>query len=145
MNTDINQNIERIVLALKSERNMKVTHIAKAIGFTTTTQLNNITGSSSGISGNAMAGIVYNLGVNPVYLFFGTGEMFLKDEGKEKEEEEKVDWESEYKKLELKLKMCESELKFAIRRNNKLIDITSIALEKTQKSDTSKEEGLEEQ
>ena len=144
MNTNLNENIERIVQALKKERNMKVTHIAKAIGFTTTTQLNNITGSVSGISGNAMAGIVYNLGVNPTFLFFGTGEMFLEDEGKEKEEEEKVDWESEFRKQEQELFKCRAELKHAIRRNNKLIDITSIALEKTQKTDDSEEEEPEE-
>ncbi|MFZ2340326.1 MAG: hypothetical protein WAW07_11480 [Bacteroidales bacterium] len=134
------QNLGLIVRALQHEHNMKLTHIAKAIGFTTTTQLHNAMGATSGISANAIIGIIANLNVNPTFLFFGKGEMFLTDESElEAIQKEKSEWERKFFGLQDELFKCKAELERAVNRYNKLIDITSIALDKTQKPDNSEE------
>jgi len=71
--------------------------------------------------------------------------MFLSDENElEALQKEKLELEQRHHATLNELKECKAELEKAVHRYNKLIDITSIALEKTQKSDTSKEESQEE-
>jgi hypothetical protein len=134
MEINLKENLAIIVNALERHQNMKFTHIAKAIGFTTTTQLHNAMGATSGISAKAIIGIIANLNVNPTFLFFGKGEMFLTDENElEAIQKEKSEWEKKFFSMQDELFKCKAELERAVHRYNKLIDITSIALDKTQK------------
>lgn len=140
MEINLKDNLRRIVTALEQHHNMKFTHIAKTIGFTTTTQLHNAMGATTGISSNAIIGLIANLNVNPTFLFFGKGEMFLTDENVlEVLQKEKSEWERKYFGLQDELIKCKAELERAVHRYNKLIDITSIALDKAQKTDDEEE------
>jgi hypothetical protein len=138
-NIDLKQNFAAILSALE-ERGMKRTSIAKEIGYTTTAQLNSTLSGDSLLSTKAIIGLIENLNVNPTFMFLGQGEMFLTDES------EFETLRKEYSELQRKffanqddLIKCKAELERAIYRYNKLIDITSIALDKTQKSDEVKD------
>jgi hypothetical protein len=132
---DLKQNFVRILKTLE-EKGMKPTAIAKSIGYTTTAQLNRTLSGDSLLSTKAILGLIENLKINPTYLFLGQGEMFLTD----KSELETL--RKQYSELERKFfgfqddhLKCTRDLEIAVNRYNKLIDITSIALDKTQKSD----------
>jgi len=136
MEINLSDNLHLIVDALQKRHNMKLTHIAKAIGFTTTTQLHNSMGATSGLSAKAIVGIIANLNVNPTFLFFGKGEMFLSDENElDTIKKEKLEWERKVNSIQDELSKCKAELERAVHRYNKLIDITSIAIDKTQNPD----------
>ncbi len=141
MEIDLSKNLSLIVHTLEKRHNMKFTNIAKAIGFTTTTQLHNAMGATTSISTKAIVGLILNLNVNPTFLFLGKGEMFLTD-GDELEaiQKEKTEWERKFYSLQDELLKCKAELERAVHRYNKLIDITSIALDKTQTSKETEEE-----
>ena len=140
MEINLSDNLRNIVNTLEKRHNMKLTHIAKAIGFTTTTQLHNAIGATSSISTKAIVGLISNLNVNPNFLFLGKGEMFLTDENElEAIQKEKSDWERKFFSIQDELFKCKAELERAVHRYNKLIDITSIALDKTQKSENPEE------
>jgi len=135
----LKQNFGRVLRTLEG-RGMKPTAIAKEIGYTTTAQLNSTLAGDSLLSTKAIISLIENLNVNPTYLFLGEGEMFLTDES------ELATLKKQYSELERKffgnqddLIKCKAELEQAIYRYNKLIDITSIALDKTQKSDKKKD------
>jgi len=139
--SDLHQNFGLILKALERE-GKKPTMIAKAIGYTTTTQLNSTLAGESIISTKAIMGLIENLNVNPIFLFLGKGEMFLRDESELEGLQEK------YSELERKffanqddLIKCKAELERAIYRYNKLIDITSIALDKSQKNEGKEDAG----
>ena len=141
MEINLSDNLRLIVNTLEQRHNMKFTHIAKAIGFTTTTQLHNAMGATSSISTKAIVGLISNLNVNPNFLFLGKGEMFLTDENElEAIQKEKSDWERKFFSIQDELFKCKAELERGVYRYNKLIDITSIALDKTQKPKESEEE-----
>jgi len=141
MEINLSDNLRLIVNTLEQRHNMKFTHIAKAIGFTTTTQLHNAMGATSSISTKAIVGLISNLNVNPNFLFLGKGEMFLTDEDElEVIRKEKSDWERKFFSIQDELFRCKAELERAVHRYNKLIDITSIALDKTQKPEETEEE-----
>ena len=141
MEINLSVNLLLIVATLQKQYKMKFTHIAKAIGFTTTTQLHNAMGATTSISTKAIVGLILNLNVNPTFLFLGKGEMFLTD-GDELEtiQKEKAEWERKFYSLQDELLKCKAELERAVHRYNKLIDITSIALDKTQKPEETEEE-----
>lgn len=140
MEINLSDNLRLIVKTLEERDKMKFTHIAKAIGFTTTTQLHNAMGATSGLSTKAIIGIIANLNVNPTFLFLGKGEMFLTDENElEAIQKEKSEWEKKFFTMQDELFKCKAELERAVHRYNKLIDITSIALDKTQKPENSEE------
>lgn len=141
MEINLSDNLKLIVNTLEKRHNMKFTHIAKAIGFTTTTQLHNAMGATTSISTKAIVGLILNLNVNPTFLFLGKGEMFLTD-GDELEtiQKEKAEWERKFYSLQDELLKCKAEMERAVHRYNKLIDITSIALDKTQKPEETEEE-----
>jgi transcriptional regulator with XRE-family HTH domain len=141
---DLQHNFGHILHALEG-KGMKRTNIAREIGYTTTSQLNRTLAGESLLSTKAIMGLIENLNVNPTFLFLGKGEIFISDET----EVERI--QKEYSELQQKffgnqddLMKCKAELERAIYRYNKLIDITIIALEKTQQSDTSPEESQEE-
>jgi hypothetical protein len=62
------------------EQGGKPTAIAHQIGFTTTTQLQNVLSGKSQPSVKAIICMIENLKVNPLYLFLCQGEMFLSEE-----------------------------------------------------------------
>ena len=133
MEINLSNNLSLIVNTLERRHNMKFTNIAKAIGFTTTTQLHNAMGATTSISTKAIVGLILNLNVNPTFLFLGKGEMFLTDgDVLEAIQKEKAEWERKFYSLQDELLKCKAELERAVHRYNKLIDITSIALDKTQ-------------
>ncbi len=129
---DLRKNFEHILQTLEGKE-MKRTNIAKEIGYTTTAQLNSTLAGNSMLSTKAIIGLIENLHVNPIFLFLGKGEMFITDET----ELERI--QKEYSELQRKffanqddLLLCKQELEIAVRRYNKLIDITSIAIDKIQ-------------
>jgi hypothetical protein len=86
-------------------------------------------------------GLIENLQVNPYYLFLGKGEMFMSDESEiDRLSREKSEWERKFFELQDELFKCKEELELAVNRYNRLIDITSIALDKTHKTTESTEE-----
>lgn len=140
MEINLSQNLHIIVYELQKSHKMKFTQIARAMGFTTTTQLHNAMGATSSISTKAIVNLILNLNVNPTFLFLGKGEMFLTDDnGLEAIQKEKSEWERKFFTMQDELFKCKFELEQAVRRYNQLIDITSIALDKTQKPEDSKE------
>ncbi len=136
---ELKHNFGRILIALEN-KGMKRTNIAKEIGYTTTSQLNSTLAGESLLSTKAVLGLIENLNINPTYLFLGKGEMFLTDES------ELDNLHKQHSELERKffanqddLFNCKKDLELAVHRYNKLIDITSIAMDKTQKSDEQEE------
>jgi hypothetical protein len=76
MEIELHQNFARIIRTLEGQ-GMRTTKIAHHIGYSTTTQLYNSIEGKSLLSTKAIVGLILNLNVNPTYLFFGKGEMFL--------------------------------------------------------------------
>ncbi len=76
---DLAQNFGRIVQQLLSE-GFGTTHIAKHMGYTSTSQLNNSLENKSILSTKAILTLLQKFRVNPIYLFFGKGNMFMSDE-----------------------------------------------------------------
>lgn len=135
MEIDITYNFNKILDALH-ERNMNVTAIAKAMGYTTSAQLHSTSKGESMLSTKAIISLIQNANVNPTYLFFGQGEMFLSEESERENLQKKCsEWERKYFDVQDELFKCKAELEKAIYRYNKLIDITSIALDRVQKTD----------
>ena len=54
----------------------KRTHIAKGMGYSTTTQLENVLTGSACISTPAIMNLVKNYNVNPSFLYTGLGNLF---------------------------------------------------------------------
>ena len=80
--------------------------------------------------------IIENADVYPSYLFLGEGFMFLTEDTElENLKKRYSEMEKDYFSNRNELIKCKAELGKAIHRYNKLIDITSIAMEKTQKPD----------
>jgi hypothetical protein len=132
---NLTQNFERIFDALL-RKNMNITGIAKAMGYTTSAQLHSVSKGESMLSTKAIISLIQNANVNPTYLFLGKGEMFIRDESELDSLQKKCsEWERKYFDVQDELLKCKAELERAIHRYNKLIDITSIALDKTQKPD----------
>jgi hypothetical protein len=133
MEINLTKNFNEIFEAL-SRKKMNVTGIAKAMGYTTSAQLHSVSKGDSMLSTKAIISLIQNANVNPNYLFLGKGEMFVTDES-ELDNLHKMcsEWERKYFDVQDELIKCKAELERAIHRYNKLIDITSIALDKTQK------------
>lgn len=132
---DLKENFTHILQTFET-KGMKRTNIAKQIGYTTTTQLNSTLDGNSLLSTKAVIGLIENLHVNPYYLFLGKGEMFMGEETElDKLRIEKSEWERKFFSMQDELFKCKAELERAVHRYNKLIDITSIAIDKTQKKD----------
>jgi len=139
MEFDITENFNRIFTAV-SNKGIKRTAFAKAMGYSSTSQLAATLEGEAMISTKAIIELVRNFNVSPTFLFTGQGETFLTDESEMEGLRKKCsDWERKYFTLQDELFKCKAELERAIYRYNKLIDITSIALEKSQKPDEKEE------
>jgi len=76
MDNRINYNFSKVYYDLLKTN--KRTYIAHQIGYTTTTQLENVLTGVALISTKAILNLVRNFGVNPTYIFTGLGEPYLK-------------------------------------------------------------------
>ena len=75
MDYKINYNFSKVYNdLLKTDKRTK---IAKKIGYTTTTQLENSLTGVALISTKAILNLVKNFGVNPTFIFTGTGAMYI--------------------------------------------------------------------
>jgi len=69
----------------------KPTNIAKQMGYTSTTQLNNVLEGSSMLSTKAIISLIENLKVNPAFLFLGKGEMFVAENSIEENKQKEIE------------------------------------------------------
>ena len=140
MTIELKQNFARIIRTLLSD-NLKLTHIAKSMGYTTTTQLHSALDGKSMLSTKAIMGLIEQFNINPIYLFLGNGEMFLTDES----EIEKLRGENQklMQNHDAALKTVvelERMIKTLEKRNADLIDLTGAAIKYHKSKDTEEDE-----
>ena len=135
MEIDITKNFNHIFAAV-SNRGIKRTAFAKAMGYSSTSQLSVTLEGEAMISTKAIIELIKNFNINPTYLFTGSGEIFLT-------EKEELD---ELKTLITRLEMDKNEItkkafeladmvKVLEKRNGDLIDITALALRNYKKDE----------
>jgi hypothetical protein len=140
--TDLKQNFARILRTIEGN-GMKPTSIAKAIGYTTTTQLNSTLAGESLLSTKAIIGLIENLNVNPYYLFLGKGDMFITDESEgERMKKENLELEKRLNESGQMVNDLRVVIKQLEKRNADLIDLSSAAIKyhKEHKSEETKTE-----
>ena len=132
---DLTKNFKVILNNLELQ-GKRPTYIAREMGYTTTSQLNSVMSGESQLSAKAIISLIENLNVNPTFLFLGKGEVFQSGEIEIIALQNRCsEWEQKYYAMQDELLKSKAELEKAVNRYNKLIDITSIALDKTQKAD----------
>ena len=142
MEIDLTKNFRHIFTAV-SNKGIKRTAFAKSLGYSSTSQLSVTLEGEAMISTKAIIELIKNFNISPTYLFTGQGEMFLPDESEMESLRLKYsELESNFFANQDNLFKCKAELERAIYRYNKLIDITSIALDKSQKSDLKEEKDV---
>ena len=135
MELDITKNFNHIFAAV-SNRGIKRTAFAKAMGYSSTSQLSVTLEGEAMISTKAIIELIKNFNINPTFLFTGQGEIFLT----EKDELDQL------KTLITKLEMDKNEItkkafeladmvKVLEKRNGDLIDITALALRNYKKEE----------
>ena len=135
MEIDITKNFNHIFAAV-SNRGIKRTAFAKAMGYSSTSQLSVTLEGEAMISTKAIIELIKNFNINPTFLFTGRGEIFLT----EKDELDQL------KTLITKLEMDKSEItkkaleladmvRLLEKRNGDLIDITALALRNYKKDE----------
>ena len=135
MELDITKNFNHIFTAV-SNRGIKRTAFAKAMGYSSTSQLSVTLEGEAMISTKAIIELIKNFNINPTFLFTGQGEIFLT----EKDELDQL------KTLITKLEMDKSEItkkalelaemvRLLEKRNGDLIDITALALRNYKKDE----------
>jgi hypothetical protein len=129
---NLTKNFKQIFDALQ-RMDMNITGIAKSMGYTTSAQLHSVLNGESMLSTKAIISLIQNGNVNPAFLFLGQGEMFLSDESEvQRLRKECSEWEQKFIAVQDDLFKSQAELEKAVQRYNRLIDITSIAMEKAQ-------------
>jgi len=128
LNINVTENINRIFHELLARR-MNISAIAKSMGYTSSSQLHNVSKGDSMISTKAITALIQNANVNPTFIFLGTGDMFLTEESEvdrmKKEREEMV---QKLKESELKIVELSERINHLEKRNADLIDISSAAI-----------------
>jgi len=135
MELDITKNFNHIFAAV-SNRGIKRTAFAKAMGYSSTSQLSVTLEGEAMISTKAIIELIKNFNINPTFLFTGQGEIFLT-------EKDELD---ELKTLITRLEMDKNEItkkafeladmvKVLEKRNGDLIDITALALRNYKKEE----------
>lgn len=135
MELDLTNNFRHIFTAV-SNKGIKRTAFAKAMGYSSTSQLSVTLEGEAMISTKAIIELIKNFNINPTYLFTGRGEIFLT-------EKEELD---ELKTLITRLEMDKNEItkkafeladmvKVLEKRNGDLIDITALALRNYKKDE----------
>lgn len=135
MELDLTKNFRHIFAAV-SNKGIKRTAFAKAMGYSSTSQLSVTLEGEAMISTKAIIELIKNFNINPTYLFTGRGEIFLT-------EKEELD---ELKTLITRLEMDKNEItkkafeladmvRLLEKRNGDLIDITALALRNYKKDE----------
>lgn len=127
--SDVKKNTIAVLNTLQNNVG-KLTQIAKAMGYTTTAQLHSVMSGESLISTKAVISLIENLNVNPIYLFCGTGEMFLSETNEVDELRRKIQELTTNHNAALKTIMELNEIiKQLEKRNADLIDISAAAIQ----------------
>ena len=130
------ENFREVIRVLSPGTASKISKISKMMGYTSTAQLHSALNGESMLSTKAIISLIENADVNPSYLFLGEGYMFLNEDSElENLKKRYSEMEKDYFSYRTELIKCKAELEKAIHRYNKLIDITSIAMDKSQKAD----------
>ena len=79
MELDVTRNFNDIFAAV-SNKGIKRTAFAKAMGYSSTAQLTATLEGEALISTKAIIELIKNFNINPTYLFIGRGEIFMTDE-----------------------------------------------------------------
>jgi hypothetical protein len=108
---------------------MNISAIAKSMGYTSSSQLHNVSKGDSMISTKAIIALIQNANVNPTYIFLGTGDMFLTDESEvDRMKKESEEMAQKLKESELKTAELSERINHLEKRNADLIDISSAAI-----------------
>ena len=128
MNFSIQQNFARIYRTI-AEQGIKRTAFAKAMGYSSTSQLSATLEGDALISTKAVIELIKNFNVSPNYLFTGQGPMFLsgKDEVSQLQEQIRNLEQNKNELLKKTIELAEM-VKILEKRNGDLIDITAMAL-----------------
>ena len=125
---NLTENFNNIFDALL-KNHMNVSGIAKSMGYTSSNQLHSALKGESMLSTKAITSLIMNANVNPIYLFFGSGDMFLTDETEienlRKENSELVKKHNDALKTIMELNELIKKLE---KRNADLIDLSSAAI-----------------
>lgn len=125
---NLTENLNQIFDALM-RNHMNVSGIAKSMGYTTSAQLHSALSGESMLSTKAITALIKNAGVNPTYLFLGTGEMFLTEESvADQMRQETQSMAQRLKESELTITELSERIKHLEKRNADLIDISSAAI-----------------
>ena len=125
-NVSLTQNFARVIKHLQDE-GIGATNIAKMMGYTSTSQLNNSLEEKSMLSTKAILTMIERVNVNPIYLFLGKGEMFLTDD----EETDFTKLYNQFNKLFLEHKESLETIKKLTERNMELEKMCSDLLSNT--------------
>jgi len=143
MDFDLQQNFGAIYAAIMNQ-GTKRTAFAKAMGYSSTSQLSSTLDGDALISTKAVIELVKNFNVNPTFLFTGQGPMFLA------EKEEIDDLKGQIKFIEKQrdssnesAKELAEMVKILEKRNGDLIDMTSLALKNYKEEQDKKKETTE--
>jgi transcriptional regulator with XRE-family HTH domain len=140
MDFDITKNFNSIYASIMNQ-GIKRTAFAKAMGYSSTSQLSSTLEGEALISTKAVIELVKNFNVNPTFLFTGRGSMFLveKEEIDELKEQIKFIEKQRDSSNEIAEKLAEM-VKILEKRNGDLIDMTALALKNYKEEQETKKE-----
>ena len=143
MDFDLQQNFGAIYAAIMNQ-GTKRTAFAKAMGYSSTSQLSSTLDGDALISTKAVIELVKNFNVSPTSLFTGQGPIFLpeKDEIDELKEQIKFIEKQRDSSNESAKELAEM-VKILEKRNGDLIDMTSLALKNYKEEQDKKKETTE--
>ncbi len=128
MEIDLTKNFSKIFDAI-GQTGVGRTQFAKGIGFKTTAQLGNTLKGEAMLSTKAIIEMIKTYKINPVFLFFGQGDMFLTGESSiEKLQREKQELTQKHNEALKTIMELNEVIKKLEKRNADLIDITSAAI-----------------
>ena len=140
---DIQQNFNLIYGTIMNQ-GIKRTAFAKAMGYSSTSQLSATLDGEALISTKAVIELVKNFNVNPTFLFTGQGPMFMSEKDEVDELKEQIIQLEQDKNEILKKSLELAEMvKVLEKRNGDLIDMTSLALKNYKEEQEKKKETTE--
>ena len=143
MMVDIQQNFNLIYGTIMNQ-GIKRTAFAKAMGYSSTSQLSATLDGEALISTKAVIELVKNFNVNPTFLFTGQGPMFMSEKDEVDELKEQIIQLEQDKNEILKKSLELAEMvKVLEKRNGDLIDMTSLALKNYKEEQEKKKETTE--
>jgi plasmid maintenance system antidote protein VapI len=119
-------------------RGHKPTNIAKSIGYTTTTILNNVLKGKSLLTSRTIEKLIEKYNVNPIFIFLGKSDMYLTADSEVEQMRKRIQ-QLELEKLytEDTLREYKNEIKRLEKRNDDLIDLTTAAIKYYRKDEDS--------